>query len=166
MLKAICSALHSTQVRHWTNEIASLVSVGETVNPWGLTYEEVANNLSEASNALGESWTRLLFGGEGSDHNGIAYVSSTIEKEIFAPGCLRKDKDTCLQPGDPNYAKSVEGLNQTMRTYVVEALMFAGQDPSTFSKEQFEYLWYIGSIDLEDGVHRVSRGPGRYPGLR
>ena len=69
--------------------------------------------------------------------------------------CLHQDPSNCYAPTDPLYPATSNGLNQTVRNYMVQALIFSGQSPAKIANGRFQFIWNVGRNDVEHGTHVV-----------
>lgn len=136
-----------------------MTSLGRDVNPWGVTYDEAVQELKASANKLGSSWTKLLFGDQSAGTEGVAYLSAGLESIIFSPGCIREDEATCYGPEHPYFSGTSKGLNQTMSSLIMEALIFAEEERSAvLTGWRFGFIWEVTYVDLQHGVDLVSPG--------
>ncbi|GFR46145.1 hypothetical protein Agub_g7671, partial [Astrephomene gubernaculifera] len=122
--------------------------------------------LSTELSIFESEYNALMYGGEptsmvnGSFRHEVpagTFASSSFAQTFFrAKGCLRLDPRGCLQPGDPYYEVTHNGLDTMVRRMLTELRLLTEDDDAdaTYDSTRCAFMGVVGASDLYDGLQQ------------
>ncbi|KAG2423934.1 hypothetical protein HXX76_014875 [Chlamydomonas incerta] len=88
------------------------------------------------------------------------FFSSAFATEFFrSKRCFRFDQATCLEPGDPYYEVTHNGLDVMVRRMLAEMRLLSQDDDAdvAYSSTRYMYMAAVGGRDLYEGLQQAAQ---------